>query len=226
MVTAVVTELERRIRMSTDREREMAEAIARAEQQDELDEGDATYKRPQPSQRVAGNVYTFRLPDDRREQLQESARMQGIPPSSLIRRWVEERLDQEARRAAIMELVESASSDMTNIGAAAIALAGSRAVRLTFDSMKDIDVMINNVRHVASSDMRVGDLIAIAGVIPNLSILTADVHRKLSSAMAELDDVKEQLVAAMGEVGFTDSAWNEFVAAVGPPGADDRHTSG
>lgn len=40
-----------------------------------------------------GQVYTVRIPMDRIERLRELAAELGVPPSSLIRQWVLERLD-------------------------------------------------------------------------------------------------------------------------------------
>ena len=80
--------------MSTEREREMADAIARAEEADEVEDLDRPYVRPLAPRRSAGDVYSFRLPQERRDQLREAAERRGVPPATLIRRWVEARLDE------------------------------------------------------------------------------------------------------------------------------------
>lgn len=77
------------------REEEMAAAIERAEAED-TGEG-AVYARPVPP-RDAAQVYSIRVPVERLEQLRSIASAKGVPPSTLMRQWVIERIEIESPR--------------------------------------------------------------------------------------------------------------------------------
>ena len=79
---------------------EMAAAIARAEELDALEEErEEDYVHVQPP-RDPAQVYSIRIPSDRIEQLRRVARDRGTRPSTLIRDWVLQKLDDEGRGAA------------------------------------------------------------------------------------------------------------------------------
>lgn len=78
----------------TNREREMADAIARAEAVDDAEEDDAEYVRV-PASVDPSQVYSVRIPVRRVEQLRHLAAARGMKPSALLRQWVIERLDRE-----------------------------------------------------------------------------------------------------------------------------------
>jgi hypothetical protein len=76
------------------REASEAEARAEAEEQGEV--------MPTPGQRGRkhaadpSQVYTVRIPVSRLRRLREIAEQRGVPPTTLIRQWVIERLDEAA----------------------------------------------------------------------------------------------------------------------------------
>ena len=76
--------------MST-RDADMIAAISGIE--DDEDDGPAI---PVPPATRPAQVYSVRIPVDRIEQLRTHAQAEGTTPSSLIRAWVIERLDQVA----------------------------------------------------------------------------------------------------------------------------------
>jgi hypothetical protein len=78
-----------------DRDEEMAAAIERAEAEDT--EESAVYVRPVPP-KDAAQVYSIRVPVERLEQLRAIASDKGVPPSTLMRRWVIERIEIESPR--------------------------------------------------------------------------------------------------------------------------------
>jgi hypothetical protein len=72
------------------RQREMADAIARAEQEEALEEG-RSYTRPRPP-RDPAQVYSVRIPTGDLAELRAMAEYQGVTPSALIRQLVVDHL--------------------------------------------------------------------------------------------------------------------------------------
>jgi uncharacterized protein DUF2188 len=178
--------------MEAIREREMADAIARAEEQDEVEESERRYVRPQPPHRAAGDVYTFRLRPDRRDQLRDAAHRAGLPPATLIRQWVENQLDTEARHAASIASVERAS----------IAV-GSYTKGSTVRPIRDIDTLAEWASRTFS-EKQLLSLIVVGSLLPDLAVATHDLYTRMASALSDLDDVKERIVQVIGEAGLTD----------------------
>lgn len=82
-----------------EREREMAVEIDRLRDLDPPREAtDDDYSRPR-APRDPSQVYSVRIPASRIEQLRRVAQDRGIAPTTLIRHWVIERLDDAARPA-------------------------------------------------------------------------------------------------------------------------------
>lgn len=97
------------------RDREMAEAIERAEADEEHEDATRTYGRPAPP-RQPSQVYTVRVPVDRLEVLRRVASDRGENPSTLMREWVLERLDTEvAGRPPIDEVLEAVARDVSQL---------------------------------------------------------------------------------------------------------------
>lgn len=84
--------------MSTKREREMLDAITRAEEAEmaagEDDADETIYVRPR-SPKEPTQVYSIRLPVSRVEQLRALAEARGVEPTVLVREWIVDRLAQE-----------------------------------------------------------------------------------------------------------------------------------
>src|SRR5438067_10193377 len=68
------------------RQREMADAVARAEEEENLEEG-RPYVRPRPP-RDPAQVYSVRIPTSDLAELRAMAEYQGVTPSALIRQLV------------------------------------------------------------------------------------------------------------------------------------------
>jgi hypothetical protein len=83
----------------TKREKEMAEAIERleAEERARATEGiEETRRYAKPRRPTSpSQVYSVRVPADRLEELRRVAAKRGLQPSTLLRKWVIERLDEE-----------------------------------------------------------------------------------------------------------------------------------
>ena len=76
----------------TSSNRQLQEKIAaEAEQAEATQDADLHYRRRQPKR---SSVYGLRLPDERIEQLRRLAEVRGIEPSTLVRQWVIEHLDE------------------------------------------------------------------------------------------------------------------------------------
>lgn len=163
--------------MTTERELEMAKAIDAAEAADR-DDHDDVYARPKPPRRRAGDVYTFRLPPERRAQLRAAAEIRGVAPATLIREWVEACLDGDSRREAATRTIADMSSVLSSSSAVDVALV-----------VPEFDV---GIYHKAFAD-----LVASAGVVSSFAAVTEGLHRTLSAALLELDVVKEHLVEAV-----------------------------
>jgi len=95
-----------------DREREMAEAIKRAERDEELEE-ERPYERPQ-TPKSPSQVYSLRIPVDRIEELRRAAEQRGVQPSALMRQWVMQKLD-EARAKPVCVTAYFDSSSLANM---------------------------------------------------------------------------------------------------------------
>lgn len=67
--------------------------------------------RPLPPREPA-QVYSLRMPVDKLERLRQAAEQAGVSPSTLMRRWVLERLD--AENPAVLELLRSLVRDEVN----------------------------------------------------------------------------------------------------------------
>ena len=78
----------------SQRDAEMGAALAALEEDD--DDGPAITVAPA---RNPAQVYSVRIPVERIEQLRTVAGVEGTTPSSLIRKWVIERLDSTPRTA-------------------------------------------------------------------------------------------------------------------------------
>ena len=74
------------------RENDMAEIIDRVEDEDDEDASD--YHRPAPPTEPS-QVYSVRIPLERLEALRLVASRKSVRPSTLMRQWVIERLDNE-----------------------------------------------------------------------------------------------------------------------------------
>jgi predicted DNA-binding protein len=75
----------------TSSSRQLQEKIAaEAEQAEATPDAELHYRRRQPKR---SSVYGLRLPDERIEQLRRLAEARGIEPSTLVRQWVIEHLD-------------------------------------------------------------------------------------------------------------------------------------
>jgi hypothetical protein len=88
----------------TDRERQMAAAIERAEAADVAEDEDVEYYRVPPPVDPS-QVYSVRIPVSRLDQLRRIAAERGIRPSALMRVWVVERLEQETAPRREVEVV-------------------------------------------------------------------------------------------------------------------------
>ena len=73
------------------REREMAQAIERIEEEDDEESENLVYVRPRPP-RSPAQVYSVRIPVARIEELRAAAEGEGKRPADLISAWVIERL--------------------------------------------------------------------------------------------------------------------------------------
>ncbi len=68
--------------------------VDRVEDEDNLEEDEQRYHWPRPPKEPS-QVYSVRIPVDRLEQLRRVAEQRHLPPSTLLRDWVVERLDTE-----------------------------------------------------------------------------------------------------------------------------------
>jgi predicted DNA-binding protein len=178
--------------MTTDRDIEMAKAIDDAEAGDD-DAQDDGYARPKRPRRSAGDVYTFRLPAERREQLRAAAELRGVPPATLIREWTEARLDGDLRRAGATRTIEDMSKRL--LEASLITdVVGSRSFLVHPARPGQAEVVPSF--DVARFHQALSDLIDSAGVVSGFAAVTEGLHRTLSAALVELDVVKEHLVEA------------------------------
>jgi hypothetical protein len=75
---------------NTDIQRETPEV------EDESIDTDVPFGRMAPPQNPS-QVYSVRIPVDRLEELRRVAARRGVPPSTLLREWVLERLDNQAQ---------------------------------------------------------------------------------------------------------------------------------
>lgn len=95
------------------REKVMADAIEEAEARDA--EVTAGYQRPSPPASPA-QVYSVRIPVDQIEMLRRLASAKGERPSSLMRQWVLERLQEEASGCTVRVSVQRrARSDIPQL---------------------------------------------------------------------------------------------------------------
>lgn len=76
------------------RSEEMATALEAAEAEEDREALDEVYVRPGVPHRPS-QVYSVRIPVERIEELRRVARREGVGPTTLMRKWVVERLDVE-----------------------------------------------------------------------------------------------------------------------------------
>jgi hypothetical protein len=91
MHTPVIGRRTKMTRPTDSRIGEMLNAIDEAENNDDAEEANALYRRPQPP-REPSQVYSVRIPVDRLGQLRQVAEKVGVPASALVRRLVLEGL--------------------------------------------------------------------------------------------------------------------------------------
>jgi hypothetical protein len=174
-----------------EREHEMTEAIARAEEEDDIEDSGQAYVRPQPPRRSAGDVYTFRLPKKRRDELREAAERHGVPPATLIRQWIELQLDHEAKQRAVASLVEG-----TPAGASPF---GSWAHGTILGPIKDTDL---GVLTENASDDQLASLMLLGSLVPDLTALGRDVHRRAMSALNDLSGALDDVIGLIGSTNL------------------------
>lgn len=86
-------------------EKDIAELLAKEGEAAEINEDEEEsrqYRRPRPPSQ-ASQVYSVRIPVERLEQLRAFAAKLGLRPTTLMRQWVLERLDEEAGARATFE---------------------------------------------------------------------------------------------------------------------------
>lgn len=173
--------------MKPEREQEMAEAIARAEEEDEFEDSGRTHSRPRPPRKSAGDVYTFRLPKERRDQLREAAERHGVPPATLIRQWIELQLDQEAKQRAVASLIDD--SDISTFSS------GSFAHNTALRPIEDIDI---GFLTGDASEEQLASLMLLGSLVPELTALGRDVHRRATSALNDLSGALDEIIGLIG----------------------------
>jgi predicted DNA-binding protein len=176
--------------MKPEREREMVDAIARAEEQDELEEPDRRYARPKPPRRAAGDVYTFRLPPERRDQLHEAAELRGTPPATLIREWIEARLDEANQQQATAAAVRGALPTDPTLSS------GSYSLTAVLGSLADMDMFAE----AALSALPKDELLHLAGLgsaVPRLAVALTEVRQRMESALQGLTESHDEMLKAI-----------------------------
>lgn len=86
-------------------EKDIAELLAKEAEAAEINEDEEEsrqYRRPPPPSQ-ASQVYSVRIPVERLEQLRAFAVKLGLRPTTLMRKWVLERLDEETGARATFE---------------------------------------------------------------------------------------------------------------------------
>jgi hypothetical protein len=183
----------------------MADAIARAEESDEVDDSDRPYAQPRSPRRAAGDVYTFRLPQERRDQLREAAERQGVPPATLIRRWIEVKLD---RLEANPE-----SDEAFTLGPPALDLSSLGHIELSGNQLAQQPANLSALRSLLSLGEHLPSLaVEVAGLHATVEVVAN--HLAQLTALPLTDAVRTNRVAERHVVPHPDGGW-----AVRAPGA-------